>query len=275
MDRRTAEGRKAWKKYKNTLHDANDPSKADSPIASPSSPEIDSTPSTQVLHDVLVSAVSLEQTFEIQPNIPLINTPDFPLDGSILCSHAHSDGLEGALACASSYGDQPSLEPQDAVNGISQPVSNTIPIPLTISFSNPQPSRKRLPLTAHNPLSEEPSLAINPLPITPAHKIELPARLFRKSQPFTLDLPQIPPRSPVQPSNDADICNVPSHQPITYTFADWTSDSMLLIPPPTAENPIQEPVYQISASLCTNRFLPNCYVTQVRRASGDIVGQFE
>ncbi|KAF4564916.1 hypothetical protein EYR40_011091 [Pleurotus pulmonarius] len=75
----------------------------------------------------------------------------------------------------------------------------------------------------------------------------------------------------------------PSHA-LVYTFTDWASDSMLLMPPRPSPSPsssrltIPQPVYHISVSLNLNPFLPISYTTTIRHggdAQGPFVGSFE
>ncbi|EGO02373.1 hypothetical protein SERLA73DRAFT_178274 [Serpula lacrymans var. lacrymans S7.3] len=63
---------------------------------------------------------------------------------------------------------------------------------------------------------------------------------------------------------------------MAYTFTGWTSDSMLLMPPPTANN--LNPLYRISVALNLSPFAPLSYVTTVQRGGnmqGQFVGSFE
>ncbi|KAH7908893.1 hypothetical protein BJ138DRAFT_303742 [Hygrophoropsis aurantiaca] len=65
-------------------------------------------------------------------------------------------------------------------------------------------------------------------------------------------------------------------QPMTYTFSEWMSDSMLLMPPATADN--LSPLYRISAKLNLNPLAPLSYITTIQRggsSSGPVVGSFE
>ncbi|KDQ31672.1 hypothetical protein PLEOSDRAFT_153892 [Pleurotus ostreatus PC15] len=75
----------------------------------------------------------------------------------------------------------------------------------------------------------------------------------------------------------------PSHA-LVYTFTDWASDSLLLMPPRPPSSPsssrltIPHPVYHISVSLNLNPFLPISYTTTIRHggdAQGPFVGSFE
>ncbi len=75
----------------------------------------------------------------------------------------------------------------------------------------------------------------------------------------------------------------PSHA-LVYTFTDWASDSLLLMPPRPSPSPsssrltIPQPVYHISVSLNLNPFLPISYTTTIRHggdAQGPFVGSFE
>ncbi|KAK0506246.1 hypothetical protein EDD18DRAFT_24077 [Armillaria luteobubalina] len=69
--------------------------------------------------------------------------------------------------------------------------------------------------------------------------------------------------------------------PITYTFTNWNSKTMLLIPPTdTATTSGSEPLpsYTISVSLNLNPFLPISYVTSVHRVGSEdslFLGEFE
>lgn len=120
----------------------------------------------------------------------------------------------------------------------------------------------------HDQSASSASTALLPVSISPVISAH-------RTVPSASNLSPSLPRSSVQPSNPANIHSMWPRQPITYRFTDWTSNSMLLIPPPTTETQLQEPVYQISSSLGLNPFLPICYVTQVRRPNGELVGQFE
>lgn len=56
----------------------------------------------------------------------------------------------------------------------------------------------------------------------------------------------------------------PKH-PLTYTFTDWHSNRVYLVPPEGAE-PETVTSYSIAVELNLNPFLPLSYVTTVRRA---------
>ncbi|KAG7450706.1 uncharacterized protein BT62DRAFT_1072741 [Guyanagaster necrorhizus] len=72
----------------------------------------------------------------------------------------------------------------------------------------------------------------------------------------------------------------PEH-PVTYTFTNWNSKTMLLIPPPNtgrASGSESLPSYTISVSLNLNPFLPISYVTSVHRVGSEdnlLLGEFE
>ncbi|KAJ3870299.1 hypothetical protein EV359DRAFT_59219 [Lentinula novae-zelandiae] len=67
--------------------------------------------------------------------------------------------------------------------------------------------------------------------------------------------------------------------PISYSFTDWGSNFMLLVPPPNASE--IEPSYKISVSLNLNPFLPISFVTKVEMVLIEndpevvFVGEFE
>jgi len=65
-------------------------------------------------------------------------------------------------------------------------------------------------------------------------------------------------------------------QPLTYTFTDFVSGTMLLMPPQTSAD--LSPLYNIAVSLDLNPFVPLSYVTTIRRGAtqaGEVVGSFE
>lgn len=66
---------------------------------------------------------------------------------------------------------------------------------------------------------------------------------------------------------------IPTRQ-TTYTFSPQSFNSMLLLPPPEAQN--TRPIYHISVAM--NCFIPSSYVTTLRRGAseyGDCVAEFE
>lgn len=63
---------------------------------------------------------------------------------------------------------------------------------------------------------------------------------------------------------------------MTYTFASWSANLMVLMPPTNAGD--RTPVANISVALNLNPFAPLSYITTVRRggaAEGAMIGEFE